>query len=197
MNPWKAGAGAGLGIAAGMMAPNTSGAYNDYANEMDGYSKSYDPYIDSGRLNMGRLNAAYGHMQNNPTAEMDEIAQHFTLSPAEQTILSHTKNMMNQNASSTGLLGSTAANSALQGKMSGDVGQFLGNYVQQGLGQYDKSLDGMSGMFNTGYNALNQQNQMEQEAALGRAKGSLANDQWNSNIIADGIGMGGKAGGLF
>lgn len=189
------GALAGLGL--GLLMPNERGMYDDYANEIQNDAGAFDPYVNTGQFDFNRFSGAMNHLVDNPTHEIDAISKHFALSPYESQILSHTKDAMNQNSASTGLLGSTAANEALQGQMSGDVGKFQNDYVQQGLGQYDMGLKGLQSDAQMGMNALDSREKMLQEAALGRVQAGKANNQWLDNAIGSGIALGGKAGGFF
>jgi hypothetical protein len=178
-----------LGLLSEEMNKRTQGAYGDYSNQMVGVANSYDPYIQTGQVNLSRLNDAYNHMMQNPTAKMDDISRHFSLSPYESNILSHTQNALNQNAANTGLLGSTSANEALQSELSGDVGKFQDHYVQEGLGQYDKALDGMNSLNMEGLNALENRNKWLQEASLGNVKQGIASDTSGNNMMGGIIGL--------
>ncbi len=191
MNPWKiAGAGA-LGAASGFMQPNQKDAYNQYASDIRGIADQYNPYTKVGKgglycyAGLSALNTlAPAHVEN-------RLASSFTNSPYQQQIMQNTTNQMNANAAQTGMLGSTAQQSALQDSLASQQNQWQQQYINRGENQYNQGMQGMYNLAGMGLQGLGSQSRLEQESALGSLKANLAPNEWQSAFTGAAGAMGG------
>lgn len=202
---------------------SNKGAFDKYSQEMDAASRAQQAAADRWNPWMNRGNAAgeagfnaYSRDIANPNAIQDQIAAGFSMSPYQKYMQDLVSKRLNYNATNTGMLGSGAANRALMDELTKSTGQFQNEYINRGLGLYGQALGGMNSIANQGIQAgglqdqmINEKNQLMQEAAGGRLKGVMsenetndrnkaANAQRSGNIWGSVLGLaGGVAGNLF
>lgn len=170
------------------MAPNEQGEYDQYNHQMQGLAGHYQPWVNQGWKNNQQFSQHNMNDANNPTYEMNKIAGTWQASPFQQNMMHGVSGMMNNNAAQTGMLGSTSANSQLQGDLTNMVGQYQHQYVQDGMDQYNNAIRNQGYLGQQGLNALGQQSQLSQEGYLGGLEGARANDQWHNNLYSDALG---------
>lgn len=140
-------------------------AFDRYGDEMRGIGRRFDPYINRGQQAGQRAFDQYDRLVDDTNSVQDQIASGFNLSRYQQFLLDQTANRMNQNAANTGFLGSGPAAAALSDRINTMTGQFMNDYVNRGIGLYDRGLGGFEGQNEMGYRALGDQAGFDQEAA--------------------------------
>ena len=191
MDPFAmAGMGGLLGLGLGAMGPNSSGAYDNYANQMFGLANKYNPWIDLGWQNQQAASQGAAYNASNPTGMMNQIASTWQTSPYQQNILNKTTGMMNANNANTGMLGSQSANYRLGNELNNMTGQFQQQYIDNGLNQYNRGLGMQQQLGAQGLGALGQQTNLMQEGYLGQVQGANANAQHYNGMMGDAMGMG-------
>jgi hypothetical protein len=161
--------------------PYTSnkGAFDKYAAEMDEASKRWTPWMERGNR-AGEIGFnAYQRDIENPNYMQDKIAAGFEMSPYQKYMQDLVTKRLNYNSANTGMMGSGAANRALMEELTKSTGQFQNEYINRGLGLYGQALSGMHGIAGQGIQAGTQQDEMLQEAAGGRLKGEMGENETN------------------
>lgn len=190
--------------------PYTSnkGAFDQYGKEMDAAGKRWTPWMDRGNAAGEAGYNAYNRDINDPNYMQDKIAAGFEMSPYQKYMQDMVTKRLNYNSANSGMQGSGAANRALMEELTKSTGQFQNEYINRGLGLYGQALGGMNSIANQGIQAGTQQDELMQEAAGGRLKGSMsenetgdrnrqANAQRSSNIWGTALGLAGGAAGTF
>lgn len=184
-------------------------AFDKYGQEMDAAGKRWQPWMDRGNAAGEAGFNAYNRDINDPNYMQDKIASGYSESPYQKYMQDLVTKRLNYNSANTGMMGSGAAQRALMEELTKNTGQFQNEYINRGLGLYSQALGGMNSIANQGIQAGTQQDELMQEAAGGRLKGSMsenetgdrnrqANAQRNGNIWGSALGLaGGIAGNLF
>lgn len=161
--------------------PYTSnkGAFDKYAAEMDAASKRWDPWMERGNMAGQEGYDAYHRDLNDPNYMQDKIASGFAMSPYQQYMQDQVTKRLNYNSANTGMMGSGAAQRALMEELTKNTGQFQNEYINRGLGLYSQALGGMNAIANQGIEAGGHQDQLIQEAAGGRLKGEMGENETN------------------
>jgi len=172
---------------------DNSQALQKYAQRINDLGHSYDPSVQGGKTAFGDLGKQLGMLLSNPAFMQNKLAGEFQQSPYQKSMIHQVTNQMNNNAANTGMLGSGAANNALAGQVSNDVGQFENNYINQGLGQYDHGLNQGDFMSNLGMNGLNSANQYFQQGDQARLMADMSHQNAMNSMIGTGLGLAMKA----
>ncbi len=183
-----------LGGLFGGGSSNLQPAYNNYADQMRQIAESYNPYVNYGNQGLTTYFDQLNKLISNPNFLQDMVSQGFSTSPYQENVLSRTKDIMNMNAASTGMLGSGAANQALQDQLVAQIGQFQNDYIDRGMGSYQTGLSGMQGVAGWGLEGLGQQAGLGEAAALAELKGAQSNAASEANMWGNILGgLGGLA----
>lgn len=168
---------------------NNSDAFQKYSNSMKDIAGTYDPYTTTGE---NALNSSYSQYQNllsNPNFVQDMVASGFYTSPYQEQLLDRTTKSMNINAANTGMLGSGAANRALQDELVNQTGQFENQYIDRGMNSYNEGLQGMNDFSHLGFNSLNQQANYMGQAAGGQLQADRADANFWPSVIGSTVGL--------
>lgn len=195
------------GVGANPYTSNKS-PFVDYSDTMKQQADRYNPYFDRGNQASRQAYNAYTRDLANPNAMQDQIASGFQMSPFQQHVQDMVTKRLNYNSANTGMLGAGAANRALMEELTKNTGQFQNEYVNRGLGVYGQSLSGLNGIGDMGLRAGAEQDSLMQEAAGGRLKGYMSENETNdrnraantergSNMWGTGLGIVGGAVGAF
>lgn len=180
-------------------------AYSDYSHEIQGLSDTYQPFVDQGKQALREYYDASNANVQHPTDLINQIASTYQDSPyMTQSLnqsLSQTQDMMNRNAATTGMLGSTSANKALQSSLMGQAAgyrqQSMQDYINQVLGTYRGGMGGLSEVGRTGLSALSGQAGLQEQAMAAEAKAqntpSSSDSMWGDALGALGGILGGVA----
>ena len=184
------GAGAALGY---FGTPDYSQAYGRYADTLQGLGARYNPYIRGGAMAEKGLAAIGGYLMANPAGLENRLSSSYEQSPYQTQMLHNLENEMNYNAAQTGMLGSTAENSALQKALADQQNQWMQQYINRGMQQFGQGYQGLQNIgtlaANQGFQGLGAQIGLGQEAALGRLKGDLAPSPFQE-AFTTGAGLG-------
>jgi len=142
---------------------------------MQGLAGNYNNYVNTGNQALGQFYGGLQGMMNDPTGLMNRLASNYRASPYATTQLHDVTNLMNNNAATTGMLGSSADNRALGQQLTNMNNQYMDQYINQGMDAYNRALSGMGGIANMGLGALGQQSGLSQEGYLGQAQGAMGN----------------------
>lgn len=145
--------------------------FDAYANQMAGYADRYNPYVTRGNMAGDLTWQQYQQLINDPNFIQDKIAKGFSESPYQKYMQDMVSKRMNFNAANTGMLGSGAANRALQSELTDMTGKFEDNYINRGLDSYKEGLAGAQGLNDLGFKALGAQDPFLSDSAAGRLKG--------------------------
>lgn len=177
----------GIGAAAGFMSPNYKQAYDQYAQSMQNIAGNYNPYIRGGAGAEGGLAALGIHNLADPAGLENRLAASYKDSPYQTQMATNLSNKMNTNAALTGMIGSTAQQTALQNSLAGQENQFQQQYINRGMQQYGQNLQNLQAlgmmMGQQGFGAMGQKQGMLQEGALGTLKGAMAPSQLEQALI--------------
>lgn len=190
-NLYPLGVGATLGY---FGSPDYSQAYNKYANTIEGLGARYNPYIRGGAMAEKGLAGMGSYLMANPAGLENRLANSYNQSDYQTQMLRNLENEMNYNAAQTGMLGSTAENSALQKALADQQNQWMQQYINRGMQQFGQGYQGLQNIgtlaANQGFQGLGAQIGLGQEAALGRLKGDLAPSPFqNALMTAGGLGL--------
>jgi hypothetical protein len=173
--PGMGGGGGGGGGGSNQPAPQSyvdnSFAYSTYANAMRDRMPVYDSWINRGNWAGDTQQNQTDWLLNNPNALQDQIAAGYQESPWSKYSMDQMTKRMNYNAANTGMLGSGAANRALQQELVGMNGQFMGDYVNRGMDTYKLGYSGLDGLQKLGFDALGQQTNLYDRAAAAELQG--------------------------
>lgn len=117
------------------------------------YREAYQPYIDLGKRQQPTLENQYNEMTTNPGQFVNNVGKDFTASPGYQFALQQALQGGNNAAAAGGFAG-TPAHEQSNMQLASDIGnQEYYKYLSNALGQHKEGLEGMQGLFNTGYGA--------------------------------------------
>jgi hypothetical protein len=190
----------------GETSVDNSGALRDFANAMRSRMPAYDPWINTGNAARDKLSGEYGWLVDNPNALQDEVAKGFYESPYQKYMQDMVTKRMNYNATNTGMMGSGAANRALQDELTKMTGGFMNDYINRGMGSYGQGLQGFGGLADLGFKALGDQTNLFEQGAAGDLQAQMSKNQYDAmqdanegnmwgNILGTGLGM--AAGGML
>lgn len=167
-----------------------SGAYDDAGNAFNQQAARYNPWID--RANRASDFAFDQYQQNarNPTFQQDAIAKNWNMSPYQAAILDNVTRRMNMNAANSGMIASPIAQDALNKQINTQTGQFLNDYVTQGLGQYNQSLSGINQIGQSGAGLLGAQDNLISQGIGARLKGAQTQNNAFTRLLGTGLGLG-------
>ena len=187
MNPTQMLIGAGIGGLTGFLSPDQQGAYNQYASDVSNIANQYAPYEKIGKGSMYAYGLGNAMSMIDPTLLQNRVASSYNMSPYQQQMMQNTTAQMNANAAQTGMLGSTAQQAALQDALASQQNQWEQQYINRGMGQYNRGMQGMYNLANLGFQGMGRETRLENEAALGRLRANLAPSQ-AENIFTDAAG---------
>ena len=183
----------GLGAIAGAMSPDYSAAANTYQQQLQQLAQQYQPYERMGKIGYGMTGALGAAQMANPAGVQNRLAASYTNSPYQQSIMNQTAQQMDTNAAETGMLGSTAANAALQNDMAGMQNQFEQQYINRGMNQFDLGENQMNRLGMTlggqGYNAFNTGQELQAQGDLAQMQAAMMPSQGSSSF-SDMLGAG-------
>lgn len=198
----------------GMFDPKNFGdnseAFNKFADAMRGYADRYNGYVDTGNQARDINFDQYKQLINDPNFIQDKVASGFYESPYQKLMQDLVQKRMNYNSANTGMLGSGAANRALQNELTSMTGQFENDYINRGLGSYYRGLQGNDFLAELGLKGLDSQTGLLEQAAAGNLKGDMSANGAQANMwgtviggltgaasmMGGGGGMGGMGGGF-
>lgn len=166
-----------------------SEAYDKYAQQLQQLMAQYGPYRSAGLKSLRDLMGRYSEGLNNPAFLENELAGSYRESPYAKAQSQYLTNLMNQNAAATGTLGSSYAASNLSDQLQRLLSRDEQNYIDRGIGTYNRALGGEEGINTMGYNALGQQTALGQQAALGQLKGQLQKQSGLGSLLGGGLGL--------
>ncbi len=179
------------GIGSFIGGQSQADAYEQQANQLNQFAQDYNPYIDRGN-NAGNLwFDLQQKLVNNPNFLQDQIASGYKSSPYQQQLINDTTRQMNINAANSGMIQSPAAQMALNDRINTMSGQFMNDYLRNGLESYRMGFEGLGGLSQQGIGALQ---------GKGEAMGAGSQAQANAGAASSGgLGelMGGFIGGFF
>lgn len=186
-------------IAGGLFggSDDNSKAFKEYAAEMRNRMPVYDPWVQAGDRARNLEEAEFKKLIENPNFLQDLVAKGYQASPYQNYITDMVTKRMNMNAANTGMLGSGAANRALQQELTGMTGQFLNDYIGRGMGSYNQGLGGMESLRNMGFNSLQAQDQLLSQAAGAQLQGQLSKNASESSFLKNLLGTALNVGGGF
>lgn len=154
-------------------------AFDQYGQAMGKEKARFDPYFNRGNA-AGDQNAnAYSRDINNPNAIQDQISKGFSVSPFQQQLLDLATKRLNFNSANSGMMGSGAANRALMEELTKNIGQFQNQYIERGMGVYNRGLQGNDILGQYGLEAGKTQADLAQEEAGGYLKGQMSENETN------------------
>lgn len=182
INPYMMATGAGLGALGGFLSPDQSSAYNQYADTLNQLAQAYNPYVNIGEGGLKGGAALTGLNALFPTLPENRMAASFQMSPYQQQMQQNLMNQMNANAATTGMLGSTAQDAALQNALASQYNQMQQQYINRGTNQYNQAINNMYRLAGMGMQGLGRQTGLEQEAALGSLRSDLSQQPWQQTL---------------
>jgi hypothetical protein len=168
-----------------------SKAFDQYGNDMRGIGQGYNPWINRGNQAGDLLWGQDQQEINDPNFIQNKIASGFYESPYQNNLQNLTQQRLNTNAANTGMLGSGAANSALQDQLLKQTGQFQNDFVNRGEQDYGRGMNSLGDLSQLGLKALGSQSDINSQAAAGNLKGAQSRMAWPSKMwgtIAGGVG---------
>ena len=175
-----------------------SDPYNDYANRSGQIGQQYDPYINQGQQAGNMSWEQYQRLINNPNQVQDQVAAGFSMSPYQNYMQDMVQKRMNYNSANTGMLGSGAANRAMQQELTNMTGQFQNDYINRGMQSYGLGLGGLPGLSQRGFEGMGEKANWQEQEAAARLKGELSKSQGQTNMWGRIIGgLGGAAAGFL
>lgn len=170
--------GAGLGGAAGLFGPDYQKAASDYADTMSQISSSFDPYVSQGFAAKKGLGAMSASQMMHPASLENRLALSYHQSPYQQQMTRNLENEMNTNAAMTGMLGSTAQDTALQNQLAKQQDQWQQQYINRGMHQYDIARQNLNQlgmmMAKQGFSADQIEAELEAQAAMAQLQAAMA-----------------------
>ena len=106
-----------FGGGAGPKYQSNKGAFDKFAGEMDNLGKRYQGWVDTGNQARDMSWDQYQKLIQDPNFLQDMVSKGYSESPYQKMLLDRTQKRMNMNSANTGMLGSGAANRALQDEM--------------------------------------------------------------------------------
>ena len=188
----------------GPQVSNNQDIFQKYANQTRQQAGTYQPWVDMGNRGRGILDEQYSRNINDPNSVQNQIAAGYEQSPYQKYMLDMNQKRMNMNAANTGMLGSGAAQRALQQEAINMSGAFQNDYVNRGMNSYNSGMGGWGDLTKMGYGALGDQNSMIEAANAGELQGGLSKNAYDtaqdaqSSPWGDILGLGlGAAGAYF
>jgi hypothetical protein len=133
---------------------NPANAAMPYLNQIPGtISPLYQPFINAGQWALPQMESQYGSLINNPGGVMNKIGAGYQQSPGYQFNVNQATQAANSAAAAGGMAGSPAEQAALAQQVSGYANQDYNQYLQSALGMYGQGMQGLSGLYQTGYGA--------------------------------------------
>src|SRR5579862_7021597 len=154
-------------------------AFDQFSQSMQGAANRYNPIIDTGNQARNMSFDQYQRLINNPNAVQDQVASGFYKSPYQKYMQDQVAKRMNYNSANTGMLGSGAANRALQDELTKMTGQFENNYIDRGMQSYGQGLQGLGGLTQLGFQAMGAQDPLLEQAYAGTLKGNMSENETN------------------
>ena len=183
--------GGGLGALSGAFTPNYGKLGGQYADTLNQIASSFNPYVNQGfmaKKGLGMIDLA---QMGDPTALQNRVAGSFEASPYQKQIMQNTRDQMNMNAAQTGMLGSTAQQSALQHQMADLNNQFQQQYIDRAMHHYDQANQNLQSlgmmMGQQGFQGSQAAAELQAQGALGRLEAGMMPGQWQS-MFGDALG---------
>jgi len=173
-------------------------AFDRFAGEMDNMGNRYQGYVDTGNQARDKSFGEYQKLIDDPNFLQDMVAKGYSESPYQKMLLERTQKRMNMNSANTGMLGSGAANRALQDEMMKMGGAFQDQYIGRGMDSYKTGLSGLDRLTDLGFKGLGAQDNLWEQAAAGRLKGDMSeNETQQRNAEAEAASKGRGIGNLI
>jgi hypothetical protein len=221
---FSGGLGALGGLGAGLLG-GWFGAQHDKANWQDpsqaaqGYfnqipgtiSPYYQQYMQQGSQAGNQLQGQYNNLINNPGGVTNQIGSSFHQSPGFNFALQQALQAGNNAAAAGGMAGSPQHQQQNMATATGLANQDYYNYLGNAENQYGQGLQGLQGMYQTGYGASNElanslgsnlqsQGQLAYSGAANRNQFNLGQEGLEYGLGAQGLqglfGAIGQTGGL-
>jgi len=158
---------------------SNKGAFDQFSQQMKDAANRYNPIIDTGNQARGMSFDQYQRLVNDPNAVQNQVASGFYESPYQKYMQDMVAKRMNYNSANTGMLGSGAANRALQDELTKMTGQFQNEYINRGMQSYGQGLTGLGGLTDLGFKALSAQDPLLEQGAAGTLKGLMSENETN------------------
>lgn len=192
----------GLGsmFGGGESGVDNSSALFDFAKAMRDRADAYDPWVKKGEQARDMSYEEYQKLIKDPNFLQDMISKGFYESPYQKYMQDQVTKRMNYNAANTGMLGSGAAQRALQDELTKMTGQFQNDYIGRGMNSYGLGLKGLEGLTDLGFKSMNAQDSLLEQAAAGQLQGQMGKNAYDAAnetdwgaIIGGAIGTGAGA----
>lgn len=167
--------------------PNPSDRATPILNTIPGTIKPYyEPYFNTGRNALDRVNTEYGNLLNDPNALIQRLGAGYKESPGYKWRLNQGENAIT-NAQAAGGMTGTGQHQQLAGELAENLAnQDFNNFMQQILGLYGTGLQGEHELARMGQIAGS-----DLATSLGNILGSKAQMQYggqaNRNDLLSGI----------
>jgi hypothetical protein len=187
----------GSGTKEGETTVDNSEALAAFAQAMRDRAGVYNPWVDAGSQSRDKLFSQYDWLTNDPNALQDKITSGFYESPYQKYMQDLVAKRMNYNATNTGMLGSGAANRALQQELTNMTGGFMNDYINRGMSSYGQGLAGFQGLTDLGFKSMNAQDALYEQAAAGDLQSRMSKNAYDAAQEAnEGSGWGSTIGSI-
>lgn len=214
--------GAGLGALGGFLGgsqtPDYQKAAGQYQQQLSGLTQNLQPFIQGGQqgqqqaIDAAQQQQTLGQQQMaHPAALENQLATGFVASPYQHQMQTNLANMMNANAATTGMLGSTSANAALQNQLGTMQNQWMNQYMDRGTQMYGLGtqtsnlgtgnlLNIYHTMMNQGFSAQQISDELQAQGFMAQMQGAMMPTQQQGGITGalggalGSLGKGGLAG---
>lgn len=159
---------------------NTSGDWQQEANQERQLAKGYQPYQNNGQQAAQWMLPQLHQMLTNPDGLQDHWASGFQMSPYQHNVLNNVSQQMQALGANTGMLGSGQLQKALQDHLSSQLGQFQNDYVNRAMQLHNTGLGGLGNFYQTGFNALNNRNHFLDQANQAQLQSNINKDTQSS-----------------
>lgn len=186
LSPYAGLAKFGLGFLGGMH--DRQADYDRYANDESNIANKYLPFEEGGQNSFDLFNHYNNLLLGNPTYLQDSISAHYQNSPYQQTLMNNVRHQVDTNNAETGQLESSSGNSQLDNALAGEQNQFMQNYINQGLDEFNRGLGNEYNAANLGLGALSGYGRYADAAAQARFAGSNQSPGGFIGGLVSGIG---------
>jgi hypothetical protein len=169
---------------------------NEYLDQIPGILKQYlGPYADAGMKFLPDLTKQYGNLVNNPADFINGLGGGYKQSPGFNFALQQALQGANHAAAAGGMAGSPTHEQTNMGIATNLANQDYYNWLNHALGSYSVGLSGEQGLYNSGQQAGMNMGEDLASALSQQANyaygGDIANQNFNSEILGQLIGLGG------
>lgn len=172
------------------LSGNNSKAGFEFSNQLKQNAQSYNPYTQGGKDSFNDLLSRYSGILNDPAAIQNEIASGYKPSDAYKVQEKYLTNALNNNAATTGQLGSGYSAFTMGQGVNDLLSQDMNTYIDRALGQFNNALGGEQWATGTGLNALNSQNNILNQAAEAEMQQKQQNSQSDAQMFGGLLNLG-------